>query len=86
MQKLPAFLILFLIYISEVFDQVKKQLPGVMSLLFVDNLEFIALRKSVKEISKILEKIRKIIFRYGEENVVTYNITKSKLILFFHTH
>ena len=57
----PVSPILFLIYISGVFEQVEKELPGIVSLLFVDDLGFIASGISVKEMAKTLEKVGRIV-------------------------
>ena len=57
----PVFPILFLIYISGVFEQVEKELPELVSLSFVDDLGFIASRTSVKEIAKALGKFGKLV-------------------------
>lgn len=53
----PVSSILFLIYISGVFDNVSKTSPDIMSLSFVDDLGFIASGYSVKEIVQALEKV-----------------------------
>lgn len=55
--KLLVSLILFLIYINNVFEQVEKKLFEIISLLFVNNLGFITLKVSVKEMAKTLEKV-----------------------------
>lgn len=86
MQGLLIFLILFFIYISRIFEQIEKLLLEVISLLFIDNLRFIISKKSVKKIAKSLEKITKIILKWREENAMTYNMAKTKLILFFYTY
>ena len=57
LQRSPVSSILFLIYISGVFDIVIENNPAVISLSFVNNLGFIASSSSVKEISQTLEKI-----------------------------
>lgn len=54
-----------------------------MSFSFIDNLGFIELRTSVKEIAKILKKASNLIVKQKEKNVVTYNMAKIKLVLFF---
>lgn len=79
----PASPILFLLYISGVFEQVERQLPEVMSLSFVDDLGFIASGKSIKEISNTLEKVGKIVLKWGEENAVTYDTAITELIFIF---
>ena len=81
-QGLPESLILFLIYISEVFEQVEKKLPKIMSLLFVHDLGFIASRTSVEEIARTLEKVDNLIVPWERKNVVTYNTAKTELVLF----
>ena len=53
----PVSPILFLIYISGVFNKVLEANPGVISLSFVDDLGFIALGSSVKEVVKPLKKL-----------------------------
>ena len=47
--------ILFLIYISNVFNKVSEKTPLVMSLLFINDLRFIASGSSVKEDVKTFE-------------------------------
>lgn len=83
-QRSPVSPILFLIYINEVFEQVEKELPGIVVLSFVDDLGFIAFEVSVKEIAKTLEKVGKIVFEWEEKNAVTYDMATIKLVLFFH--
>ena len=55
----PVSPILFLIYISGVFYKVQDITLSVTSLLFVDDLGFIALGSSVKEIGKVFEEVAK---------------------------
>lgn len=82
-QKSPVLPILFLIYINEVFKQVKNELFEIMSLSFVNEFRFIASKTSVKKIAKILEKVGNQIVKWEEKNAITYNMAKIKLILFF---
>ena len=49
--------ILFLIYISGVFDKVTESSPAVNSLSFLDDQGFIAAGSSVKELAKTFEQI-----------------------------
>ena len=67
----PVSPILFLIYISGVYEQVEKKLPEIVSLSFVDDLGFIALGTSVKEIAKALENVGNLIIEWGKRNAVT---------------
>lgn len=78
----PASPILFLIYISGVFEQVEKRLPEIILLSFVNDLGLIASGTPVKEIAKTLEKVRKIVLEWGEKNAVTYDTAKTELVLF----
>ena len=78
----PISPILFLIYISRVFGQVEENLPGVVSLSFINDLGFIALGTSMKEIAKTLKKVSKVVLQWGKENAVIYNTGKTELVLF----
>lgn len=72
-----------MIYISRVFEQVKKKAFEIESLLVVDNLGFIVSEMLVKEIAKALEEIDNLIVEWKRRNMVTYNIVKIKFVLFF---
>ena len=78
----PVSPILFLIYISGVFDHVQEELPEVLSLSFMDDLGFIVAGPSIKEIAKTLEKVSKAVLQWGKDNVVTYDTGKTELVLF----
>ena len=82
----PVSPILFLIYISRVFDKVSETSPFVTSLLFVDDLGFIAAGNSVKEIVKVLEKVAQVVIEWGRLNAVTYNTSKTEAILLSKSH
>lgn len=79
---MPVSAISFLIYISEVFEQVKKEFLETVFLLFVDNVGFIASEMSVKKIAKALGKVGNLVVEWGRKNAVTYNTAKTKLVLF----
>ena len=82
----PVSPILFLIYISGVFNKVAETSPLVTSLSFVDDLGFIASGSSVKEIVKALEKVSKEVIEWGRLNVVTYDTSKTEAVLFSKSH
>ena len=67
----PVSPILFLIYISGVFDKVAESNPEVTSLSFVDDLGFIASGYSVKGLAKALEGVAKVVLEWGKCNAVT---------------
>lgn len=78
--------IIFLIYISRVFDKVAKINPHIMSLPFVDDLEFIAYGHSTKDIVKALEKMAQTVVEWGNVNVVTYDIANTEAMIFSRSH
>ncbi len=78
--------ILFLIYISGVFDEVSETSPLVTSLSFVDDLGFIASGSSVKEVIKLLENVAKVVLEWGRLNAVTYDLSKTEAVLFSKSH
>lgn len=56
-------LFFFLIYISQVFNKISETSFSVISLLFFDNMGFIAFNSSIKRIVKVLGKIVKEIIK-----------------------
>lgn len=82
----PVSPILFLIYISGVFNNVAETRPLVTSLSFVDDLGFIASGSSVKGIVKTLEVGAKTVLEWGRLNAVTYDISKTEAVPFSKSH
>ncbi len=82
----PVSPILFLIYISGVFNKVSEASPLVTSLSFVDHLGFIASGSSVKEVVKTLEEIACTVLEWGTLNAVTYDTVKTEAVLFSKSH
>ena len=78
----PVSPILFLIYISGVFSQIETRLPQITCLSFMDDLSFLTAGYSVPEIKKALEEAGSIALGWGTNNAVTYDISKTKAILF----
>ena len=85
-QRSPVSPILFLIYINGVFDKVTKSSSLVTSLSFIDDLGLIASSSSVKEVAKALEKVAKTVLEWGTLNTVTYDISKTEVVLFSKSH
>ncbi len=77
--------ILFLIYISEVFDAIKKKSSETISLSFVDNLGFLDNGNSIEEVAASLEKTGETVLRWEISNAVMYDIAKTEAILFSQT-
>ncbi len=84
-QGLPVSPILFLIYISRVFDAVKEKSLETIFLSFMDDLEFLANGNSLQEVAVSLEKMRETVLRWTLSNAVTYDIAKTEAILFCQT-
>lgn len=83
LQSLPILSISFLIYIRWVFDIVTTTLPNIISLLFIDDLGFLVNQKSIHKVAIYLNKIREVMLKEEASNMVTYNITKTKVVLFW---
>lgn len=77
----PVSPILFLIYISGVFDKLTEISPPVTSLSFVDDLGFISSGSSVKDIAWILEIVARMVLEWGIINAVTYDMSKTEAVL-----
>lgn len=82
-KKSLVFPILFLIYIKEIFPEIKFWLPQVTCLFFFIYQGLLITGHSIIKIIKIIKKIGKITFKWKMHNAVTYNISKNKAILFF---
>lgn len=65
-QEFPVSPILLMIFISEVYDKVPETNPLVTSLLFVDDLRFIATGRLVKKIAKTPENVAQKVLIWGE--------------------
>ncbi len=82
LQELPVSQILFFIYISRVFDVVSMISLKTMSILFMDDLGFLASENPIQEVVFSLEKISETVLRWGFFNAIIYDIAKIKTILF----
>lgn len=74
--------ILFLIYISGVFNKISETNLWVTFLSFFDNFGFIASGSSVKELVKTLKNVVKEVIKWRKLNAVTYDISKTEAALF----
>ena len=82
----PVSPILFLIYISGVFEKVSVSYPEITALSFVDDLGFIASGYLVKQLAKTLGRVATVVLDWGKSNAVTYDIAKTKAVLFSKSH
>ena len=78
--------ILFLVYISGVFEKVSVSYPAISVIFFVDDLGFIASGYSVKELAKTLRQVATVVLDWGKSNAVTYDIAKIKAVLFLKSY
>lgn len=78
--------VLFLVYISGVFDLVSEACPLVTSLSFVGDLGFIASRSSAKKIARTIQKIARTVLQRGRENALTCDTAKTEAVLFSKSH
>lgn len=78
--------IIFLIYITGVFTRVSETNPFVISLLFMDDLGFIAFGNSFEEIVKALENVAKEGIEWRKKNEVTYDIVKIEAVFLQKSH
>lgn len=79
-------LILFLIYISRVFNKVSETSSLVTFFSFVNDLGFITLGSSIKEIVKAHEKVVKKVIEWERQNAITYNTSKMEAVLFSRSY
>lgn len=79
----PVSPILFFMYISGVFDTVIAISLEVTSILFMDNLGFLASNNSIKKVTTSLETTEETVLKWRLSNAITYNIIKTEAILFF---
>lgn len=78
--------ILFLVYISRVFEKVLIFYLAILALSFVDDLDFIALGYLIKEVAKTLGQIVIVILDGGKSNPVIYDIAKTETVFFLKSH
>lgn len=75
-------LILFLIYLSEMFIEVKKTTSEIISLFFVNDLRFIVEEEFATEIAITLKTMNEAVIRWNLKNVINYDVNKTKTVLF----
>jgi Reverse transcriptase (RNA-dependent DNA polymerase) len=73
---------LFNIYLNRIFEKIKKQNPELIALLFVDDIVFLALWKTVKDIQNALTNAEEQAITWGLLNNVKFDVEKIEAILF----
>jgi hypothetical protein len=82
LQGSPVSPILFIIYLSGIFDKIEEQNPEITALFFIDNIAFLAFRKTVKDIQDALSNAGEQAIAWGLVNNVTFNVDKTEVVLF----
>lgn len=78
----PISPILFLIYINGVFAVIEKQLLNITCESFIDDLSFIIADRFISKIAKTLKKARHIVLKWGANNAVIYDISRTEAVIF----
>ena len=74
--------ILFLIYLSEMFTEIKKATSEIIFLFFVNDLRFIVEEEFVAKIAVTLEIVNKAVIQWNLKNAINYDVNKTKAVLF----
>jgi retron-type reverse transcriptase len=74
--------ILFIIYLSGIFDKIEEQNPEIIALSFIDDIAFLAPRKTVKDIQDVLSNAGEQAITWSLINNVTFDVDKIEAVLF----
>ncbi|ODM20373.1 hypothetical protein SI65_03426 [Aspergillus cristatus] len=77
----PVSPILFIIYLSGVFEVIERSVTGIQSLSFADDIGLLASGYSVKEVCDKLQKAAKVAIEWGHDNVVQFDAGKTEAVL-----
>ncbi|KAJ5453717.1 uncharacterized protein N7458_004673 [Penicillium daleae] len=78
----PVSPILFLIYLTGMFDVIERAVPGVRLLSFADDVGFLAPGYSVQEACQKLQEAARVAIDWGESNLVQFEAKKTEAVLF----
>jgi hypothetical protein len=74
--------ILFIIYLSGIFNKIKEQNLEITALSFVDDIAFLTPSKIVKDIQDALINVEEQAIAWGLTNNVTFDVDKIEAVLF----
>ena len=74
--------ILFIIYLSGIFEKIEEQNLEITALSFADDIGFLAPGKTVKDIQDALTKAGEQAIAWGLTNNVTFDVDKTEAVLF----
>ena len=80
----PVSPILFIIYLSDVFDAIERRANGIQCLSFADDIGLLAPRYSVREVCDKLQEAAKVAIEWGHDNVVQFDAGKTEAVLLTH--
>jgi ribonuclease HI len=78
----PVSPILFLIYLSGVFDVIERAVPGVRPLSFADDIALLVPGCSVQEVCSKLQDAAEVAIEWGQSNLVQFEAEKTEAVLF----
>ncbi|KAL2012391.1 hypothetical protein VTN00DRAFT_5109 [Thermoascus crustaceus] len=78
----PVSPILFVIYLSGIFEAVEAAVPGIRALSFADDIGLIASGTSVEQICKQLQQAGETAIAWGQANAVQFDEKKTEAVLF----
>ena len=78
----PVSPILFLIYLSGVFDVIERSVPGVRPISFADDMGLLAPGRSVEDVCRKLQEAARIAIEWGQSNLVQFEAEKTEAVLF----
>lgn len=78
----PVSPILFIIYLSGVFNNIEAEAPEVITISFVDDIGLIVPGRSIEQVKQSLEKAGQKAIQWGLLNQVSFDIDKTEAVLF----
>lgn len=78
----PVSPILFAIYLSGVFNEIERRVPGVHTLSFADDIGLLAPEYSVQETCLNVQEAAKLAIDWGRRNMVQFDAEKTEAALF----
>ncbi|KAI9041051.1 uncharacterized protein KD926_007468 [Aspergillus affinis] len=77
----PVSPILFIIYLSGIFEVIEKRVPGIQCISFADDLGLTASGHSVRGICDKLQETARVAIEWGHENMVKFDTGKTEAVL-----
>jgi len=75
-------LILFVIYLSSVFQAIERAVLDIQALSFADNLGLVVPASSIAQVCKKLQNAGEAAIEWGLQNAVKFNSKKTEAVLF----